>query len=111
RASIDATRHGQLCAEIAGIGLVSSNLFLLDLDFCRCAFLVGFHLSLDFFDYFERMHVDVAIRAELRALAATDAPVLDDDLQVRLASNRTDRALSHAKRVATGSTSCRHQKM
>ena len=50
------------------------------------------------------MHVDVAVRAELGAFPAADAPVLDDDLEVFLPADRTDRALRHAKRVATGTT-------
>ena len=50
------------------------------------------------------MHVDVAVGAKLGAFAAADAPVFDNDLEILLASDRTDRALRHAERVAAGST-------
>src|ERR1700719_4241465 len=57
------------------------------------------------------MHVDVAVRAKLRAFAATDAPILDDDLEVFFAPDGADRALRHAKRVATRSTCGRDEKV
>ena len=50
------------------------------------------------------MHVDIAIGAELRALPAADAPVLDDDLEIFFSPDRTHRALRHAKRIAARST-------
>lgn len=48
------------------------------------------------------MHVDIAERAEFRAFAAADAPVFNDDLQVFLTADGSDRALRHAERVAAG---------
>src|ERR1700730_609584 len=57
------------------------------------------------------MHVDVAVRAELGAFPATDAPILDDDFEVFLAPNGADRALRHAKWIARRSASRRDQKM
>src|SRR5438128_1427916 len=111
RTGIDATRRGQLRAEIASVRLVSGRFFLLDLDLGWSAFLLGFDLGLYLLDHFQRMHVDVAVRAKLGAFAATDAPVLDDDLEIFLASNRANRALRHTKRVTTGSTSSGDKKV
>src|SRR3954464_9559089 len=57
------------------------------------------------------MHVDVSVGAELRAFAAPDAPVLDDDLEVFLSANGTHRALRHAKRIAAGAAGRGHEEM
>src|ERR1051325_10177184 len=57
------------------------------------------------------MHVDVAIWAKLGALAATDAPVFDDDFEILFASDRANRALGHAKRIAAGAAGRGHQKV
>ena len=57
------------------------------------------------------MHVDVSVRAELGAFPATDAPILDDDFEVLLPPDRTDRALRHAKRVAAGTARRRDEEM
>ena len=57
------------------------------------------------------MHVDVPVGAKLGAFPAADAPILDDDLEVLLPANRTDRALRHAKRVAAGTTRRGDEKM
>ena len=57
------------------------------------------------------MHVDVSVRAKLCALAATDAPILDDDFKIFLAPDRTNRALRHAERVAARSTGRSDEKM
>src|SRR5579859_1586078 len=46
------------------------------------------------------MHVDIAVRTILRAQAATDAPILDDDFQRIAPPNRADRTPHHAQRVA-----------
>src|SRR5882762_10336864 len=57
------------------------------------------------------MHIDVAVRTKLRAFAAADAPILDDDLEVFLTANGADRALRHAERIAAGAAGRRDQKM
>ena len=52
------------------------------------------------------MHVNVSVRAKLRAFAAADAPILDDDLEVFFPPDGTDRALRHTEwipaRAASG---------
>ena len=48
----------------------------------------------------ERMQVDVAVGAVVRAQAAADAPVFDDDLERVAAADRADRAADHAQRIA-----------
>ena len=111
RTGVNAARRGKLCAEIARVRLVGSGLFLLDLDLGRYAFLIGLHLGLDFLDHFERVHVDVAVRAELGAFSTADAPVFDQDFEVLFSSDGTDRALRHAKRIAAGATSGGNQVM
>ena len=50
------------------------------------------------------MHVDVPVGTQFGAFAAADTPILDDDLERLLSPDRTDWALSHAKRVAAGTT-------
>ena len=102
RTGINATRDGELGAEIARVRLVGRRFFLLDLHRRRNIRVRRFHLGPDFLGHFERVHVDVAVRAKLRAFPATDAPVLDDDLEVLLPPDRADRALRHAKRIAAG---------
>ena len=48
----------------------------------------------------ERMQVDIPVGAVVRAEAAADAPVLDDDFERVAAANRAHRASDHAERVA-----------
>ena len=50
--------------------------------------------------HFEWMQIDVAVGTILRAEAAADAPIFDDDFERISPSNRTDRAADHAQRVA-----------
>src|SRR5260370_36210862 len=52
--------------------------------------------------FLERMHVDIAIRTILGALATADAPVLDDDLPRVAPANRADGAADHAVGIETG---------
>ena len=111
RTGINAARDGQLRAEIARVGLVSGRLFLLDLHGRRNVRVRGFHFGPDFLHDFEWMHVDVPVGAKLGTFPATDAPILDDDLEVLLAPNRADRALRHAKWVAARSTSSGDKKV
>src|SRR5438105_14166073 len=103
RTGVNAARRGKLRAQVAGIRLVSGDLLLLDLHLRRRA-LLAFDLGLHFFHHFERLHVDVAVGAKLGAFAATDAPVFDNDFEIFLSPDRTDRALRHAKWIATRST-------
>src|ERR1700687_4077694 len=51
--------------------------------------------------FLERMHVDIAIRTILGAFAATDAPVLNDDLSRVAPAYRADGAADHAIRIET----------
>src|SRR2546423_12946500 len=110
RAGINATWRGQLRAEIASVRFVSRDFLFLHLHLRRRA-LLAFDLSFHFFHQLERMHVDVAVRTKLGAFAAADTPVFNDDLQILLAPDRTDRALRHAKWIAAGSTCRRDEKM
>src|SRR5207247_2631806 len=57
----------------------------------------------------ERVHVDVAVGTVLGALAAADAPVLDDDLARLAPADRADRAADHAVRVEARPARRRHQ--
>src|SRR6516225_10397175 len=75
-------------AEIAG------SCFLLDDGFLAA----GIFLIVR--QHFERMQIDIAVRAIARAETAADAPILDDDFERIAAANRSDRATNHAKRVA-----------
>ncbi len=108
---VDAARDGELGAKVAGVRLVSCRFLFLDLDRRRDVRVRGFDLGLHFLGHFQRMHVDVAVRAKLGAFAAADAPVLDDDLEVLLSANGADRALRHAKRVAAGTARGRDKEM
>ena len=98
-------------AEIARVRLVTGHFLLFDLDLRRRACLRRFHFGAHFPNDFERMHVDVPVRAKLGALAATDAPIFNNDLEIFLASDRTNRALRHAERVPTRSTSGGNEEM
>src|SRR5260370_5740330 len=88
RASVDAAWFFQMRAEIA------RSSFLLDGRLLAPGPLriVNHH--------FEWMQIDVAVGAILRAEAAADAPILDDDFERISPSNRADRAADHAERVA-----------
>ena len=110
RTGVNTARRGKLRAKVTRIRFVSGHFFLLNLHLWRCA-LCAFDLGLHFFHHLEWVHVDVAVRAKLGAFAAADAPIFDDDLEVFFSPNRTDRALRHAKRVATRSTCGRDQEM
>ncbi len=111
RAGVNTARCGKLCAEIAGVRLVRSRLFLFDLDLRSRPRLRRFHLRPDFFHHFDRMHVDVSIRAKLGAFSAADTPVFDQDFKILFAPNGTHWALGHAKRIATGATGSGNQVM
>ncbi len=111
RAGVNTARCGKLCAEIARVRLVCSRLFLFNLDFRRRTGLRRFHLRSDFFHHFDRMHVDVSIRAKLGAFSAADTPVFDQDFKIFFAPNGTDWALGHAKRIATRTTGSGNQVM
>src|SRR5258708_40246776 len=88
RAGVDAAWFFQVRAEVAG------SCFLLDGGFLAAgAFGIIHH-------HFERVQINIAVRTILRAEAATDAPILDDDFERISPSNRTDGAADHAKRVA-----------
>src|SRR5258708_10157874 len=88
RAGVDAAWFFQVRAEVAG------SCFLVDGGFLAGgAFGIIPH-------HFERVQINIAVRTILRAEAATDAPILDDDFERISPSNRTDGAADHAKRVA-----------
>src|SRR5215469_4554299 len=88
RAGVDAARLFQVRAEVAG------SCLLLDRRFLPAGIfgIVGKN--------FERVQVDVAVRAIASAQAATDAPVLDDDFERIAAANGPHRAADHAEGVA-----------
>ncbi len=88
RAGVNATRFFQVRAEVAG------SCFLLDDGFFASGArgIVNHH--------FERMQIDVAVRTILRAKAAPDAPILDDDFERIAPANRANGAADHAQRVA-----------
>ena len=111
RAGINAARRGKLCAEIARVRLVRCALFLFNLDLRRHTGLRRFHLRPEFFQNFNRMHVDVSIGAKLGAFPTADTPVFDEDFKILFAPNGTDGALGHAKRIATGATGSSNQIM
>src|SRR6266478_4453599 len=88
RTRVHAARLFQVCAQIA------RRSFLLD----SCFLAAG---ALGIVDHhFERMQVDVAVGTILRAEAAADAPILDDDFERIAPSNRADGAADHAERIA-----------
>ncbi len=69
RARVNAARLFQVCAEIAGSCFLPDHGF-----FAAGAFrIINLH--------FERMQVNVAVGTILRAEAAADAPIFDDDLE------------------------------
>src|SRR5215472_13389650 len=75
-------------AKIAGRGLLPDGCLLA----ARALWIVHHH--------FERMKIDVSIRAILRAQPATDAPILDDDFQRISPADGTYRASHHTQRIA-----------
>src|ERR1043166_3565606 len=108
---VNAARRGELCTEIARVRLVGRGLFLLDLNLWRHPRLGRLHFCPHLFYHFERVHVDIAIRAELGAFFATDTPVFDQDFEVLFSPDRTDWALSHAKRIPAGAAGSGNQIM
>src|ERR1700694_1116597 len=88
RTSVDAAWFFQVRAEIARSG------FLLDGRLLAPGPLRIIH------HHFEWMQIDVDVGAILRAEAAADAPILDDNFERISPSNRADRAADHAERVA-----------
>ena len=86
---------------IVGTRIHATRFFVIQTKIARC----GFHLhagdgssrmqqivDLDR----ERMHVDVSVRTVVGALAATNAPILDDYLERIAAANRSHGATYHA---------------
>ena len=49
--------------------------------------------------HFERMQINVAVRTILRAKAAADAPIFDDNFERVAPPNRADRAANHTQRI------------
>src|ERR1700686_2798525 len=88
RTGVNATRFFQVRAEIA------RSSFLLDRRLLAASSLriVNHH--------FEGVQIDVAVRTILRAEAAADAPILDDDFERISPANRADGAADHTKRAA-----------
>ena len=87
-AGIDTTGLFQVRAQIA------RSRFLFDDGF----FEPGSFRIVD--HHFERMQIDIAVGAILRAKSAADAPILDDDFERIASSNRADGTADHAKRIA-----------
>src|SRR6266481_5604182 len=88
RTSVDAAWFFQVRAEIARSSLLLDGRLLAP----GALGIVDHH--------FERMQVDVAVGTILRAEAAADAPILDDDFERIAPSNRADGAADHAERIA-----------
>ncbi len=88
RTSINAAWFFQVRAEIA------RSRFLLD----RC-FLVSGPLRI-VNHHFEWVQINIAVRAILRAKAAANAPILDDNFERIASSNRANGAANHTERVA-----------
>ena len=88
RACVNATGLFQVCAEIAGGGLLFHNGFFATGPF----WIVGHH--------FEGVKVDVPVRAIERAKPAADTPIFDNDFQGIAAADGADGAANHAERVA-----------
>src|SRR5215471_10819649 len=98
RAGVDAARLAvQLRAEVAHGRLLLDHRHL-------AAGLVRVVLH-----HLEAVHVDVTIRAVIGAVAAADAPGLDDHLARFLAMDGIDRTARHAVRVQTRTTGRGHQ--
>src|SRR5271156_1753263 len=97
RASVNTTRLREIRAKVAG------RRFLLH----HCFFLPGHSRHVG--ENIERVHVDVAVRAILRAQPAADAPILDNHFQRIAPPNGTDRTPHHAQRVQTLATGGRAQ--
>ena len=88
RTSVDAAWFFQMRAEIA------RSSFLLDHRLLAASsFRIVNH-------HFEWVQIDVAVRTILRAEAAADAPILDDDFERIAPANRADGAADHTQRVA-----------
>ena len=88
RAGVDAAWFFQVRAEIA------RSSFLLDHRLLAASsFRIVNH-------HFEWVQIDVAVRTILRAEAAADAPILDDDFERITPANRTHGAADHAQWVA-----------
>src|SRR5260370_2878774 len=90
---------------VVGAGINTTGLFQVRAQIARSRFL----LDDSFFEpgsfrivdhHFERMQMDIAVGAILRAKAAPDAPILDDDFERIASSNRADGTADHAQRVA-----------
>src|SRR5260370_24319536 len=88
RARVDAARFFQVRAKIARSSFLSDGRFLS----AAPLEIVNHH--------FERMQIYIAVGTILRAQAAADAPIFDNDFQRIAPSNRTDGAADHAERVA-----------
>ena len=84
RTRVNAAGLGMIVAEVAGRSLDAGAG-----DFpARVCGIVEFD--------WERMQVDVAVRAVVGAKAAANAPILDDDFERVAAADRPDRASDHA---------------
>ena len=59
----------------------------------------------------ERMHINVAVWTIAGALAAADAPILDNDLHRVAAANGADRTTDHAQRIAATAAGGRDQEL
>src|SRR5260370_7624647 len=88
RAGVDAAGFFQVRAKIARSSLLLDRRLLA----AGSLRIVNHH--------FEWMQIDVAVGTILRAQAAADAPIFDDDFERIAPANRTDRAADHTKRVA-----------
>jgi hypothetical protein len=88
RTGVDAAWFFQVRAEVA------RSSFLLDRRFFSAGSLriINHH--------FEWLQIDVAVGTILRAEAAADAPIFDDNFERISPSNRADGAADHAQRVA-----------
>src|SRR5467141_187627 len=97
RTSINAAWFFQVRAEIA------RSRFLLD----RCFLVSGPPRFVN--HHFEWVQINIAVRAILRAKAAANAPIFDDDFERIAPSNRADGAADHAERVAALPATRRHK--
>src|ERR1700722_4640538 len=97
RARVNAAGLFQMCAQIAGSSLLLHHRFLSP-------------RTLQVFDHdFERMQINISIRAVPRAQPATDAPILDNHLERVPPPDRSYWTTDHAKRVAALPARSRHQ--
>ena len=97
RTGVNATRFGVVVAQVAGCGFYAYASDFLS-RVCGIIKLCG-----------KRMKVDVSVGTIVRAQAATDTPVFDDDLKSIAAPNRADRATDHAERIAALAARSGHQ--